>query len=107
MLKEDKYQEFRNQDFNELTKTSIFWKNDQMNVFDATITAKNIRLKLENSTTMGGWGCFSATFVGTHDLDYFLKLRKSEWVEFDTVDHATKFINEYKINKLKSIANTI
>jgi radical SAM superfamily enzyme YgiQ (UPF0313 family) len=107
LLKEDKYQEFRNQDFNELTKTSIFWKNDQMNVFDATISAKNIRLKLENSTTMGGWGCFSATFVGTHDLDYFLKLRKSEWVEFDTVGQATKFIDDYKINKLKSITNTI
>lgn len=104
LMQDEKYASFKHQDFNELTKASIYWKNDHMNVFDAAIAALRIRNKLTDTTTIGGWGCFAATFTG-YDLDYFLKLRRSKWIELDTTGLANKFIEDYKNKKLKAISN--
>lgn len=99
LLEDDKYESFRNLDFEKLSNHNVLWKSEHMNVFDAELAVHRIKQAIAEKTTMGGWNCFTTTYSGI-PLETLLKLKRPQWDWEHIKNKATEFIHDYKIKKI-------
>lgn len=105
LTNQPKYSMFKNVDFDSISKHSVLWKNEHMNILDAEIAAMEIRKDIEMKTCMGGWNCFTATYSEI-PLDTLLNLKRPDW-DWDYVkDKAITFINNYKEKKIAALSKS-
>lgn len=102
ILQDPKYEPLNIKNIDDLMKHSILWRNEHMNVFDADLAARKIRLKSFNTTKLGGWGCFANTHSGV-PLETLLQLKRSEWDWTRVRETAKNLIDDYKIKKIAAI----